>query len=291
MTLLPLLNRLLLSAAPWGSSEMPHVLTSSGEKLFYRDSGQGLPLVFIHGWLMSGKVWADQASLTGAGFRIIVPDLPGHGESDGAGFDYAHAVAALVELCEHLHLEKVVLVGWSMGAQIALRSFPLLRNRLAGLVLVGGTPLFCSEEGYAHGLPPAEARTMALRLRRSFSRTAGEFYQGMFSPEEVRAHAPASLAGAIVGRLPELSNALASLDELIRTDLRNQLAEITAPVLLMHGEADRICLPGASGYMHDKLPNSRLHLFAGAGHAPFLTREGEFNALLVTFARGLNDAD
>jgi pimeloyl-[acyl-carrier protein] methyl ester esterase len=269
---------------------MPQLLTSSGRKLFYRDSGQGTPLMFIHGWLMSGKVWACQSPLTD-GFRVIVPDLPGHGESDGDEFDYAHAVADLVELCEYLRLERVVLVGWSMGAQLALRSFPLLRNRLAGLVLVGGTPLFCREDGYDHGLPPAEARTMALRLRRSFSRTAGEFYQGMFSPAEVREHAPAPLAGSIVGRLPELPLALAALDELIRTDLRNQLAEITAPVLLVHGEADRICLPGASSYMHDKLPNSRLHLFAGAGHAPFLTRAGEFNALLVAFARGLDDAD
>lgn len=269
---------------------MLQLVTSAGRRLVYSDSGQGMPLLFLHGWLMSRKVWTYQASLA-AGFRVIAPDLSGHGESDEVAFSYADTVTDLVELCNHLGLEKGLLVGWSMGAQIGLQAWSRLRDRFAGLVLVGGTPLFCREEGYDHGVPPAEARTMALRLRRSFSRTAGEFYQGMFSPDEVRDNAPATMANAIVGRLPEVSVALAALDELIRADLRSLLAGITAPVLLIHGDEDRICLPGASRFMHDALPDSRLRFFAGAGHAPFLTRPGEFNALLAAFARGIHDAD
>lgn len=269
---------------------MPHLVTTTGRSLVYSDEGGGLPLLFLHGWLMSRKVWEYQLPLA-AGFRIIAPDLPGHGESDGDRFSYADAVADVAELCRHLGLEQVVLVGWSMGAQIALQSWPGLHDRLAGLVLVGGTPLFCRAEGYDHGLPPAEARTMALRLRRNFTRTAGEFYQGMFSRDEVQARDPARLASTIVGHLPEPAVALAALDELVRTDLRSLLEQITAPVLLIHGDEDLICLPGASRFMHDALPDSRLRFFAGAGHAPFLTRPGEFNALLAAFTRNIHDAD
>jgi len=89
--------------------------------------------------------------------------------------------------------------------------------------------------------------------------------------------------------MPEPALALSALIELIRSDLRAALPDISIPVLLVHGGADHICLPGAAIYMHDNLPNSRLEIFPGIGHAPFLTRPSEVNALLTDFARAAYD--
>ncbi len=239
---------------------------------------------------MSHSVWSYQAPLADS-FRLIVPDLRGHGYSEGATFSYDACVADLAELLDHLGLEKTVIVGWSMGSQIALRAWPILRERVAALALVSGTPRFCAHDGYAHGVPHAEARGMALRLRRSYSGTAGEFYRSMFSPDDERAIDSRALAKTIVSRLPPLPVALAALDELVGTDLRSRLQEITPPVLLAHGESDRICLPGASRYMHARLPNSRINLFPGVGHAPFIARSADFNAALSAFAGEAYDTD
>jgi len=266
------------------------LVTQDGARLGYRDSGHGRPLLFVHGWLMSHSVWTFQSPLADC-FRVVAPDLRGHGFSDGAGFSYDACVADLVALMDQLGLDKTVIVGWSMGAQIALRSWPILRERVAALVLVGGTPRFCAHDGYEHGLPHAEARGMGLRLRRSFTRTAGEFYSGMFSPEDQRDNDINAMAKTILSRLPELPVALSALDELVSADLRGLLSEVTVPVLLVHGESDRICLPGASRYMQAKLPDSRLQLFPGVGHAPFLVRPTEFNAQISAFARGVYVAD
>lgn len=224
-------------------------------------------------------------------FRVVTPDLRGHGNSTGAEFSYSGCVADLVELLNHLGMEKTIVVGWSMGAQIALQAWPLLRDRLAALVLVGGTPHFCAGDGYEHGVPYAEARGMALRLRSSFIRTADGFYRGMFSIEDQRGTDINAMAKSIVSRLPQLPVALAALDELVNADLRALLADIAVPVLLVHGESDRICLPGAARYMHAQLPDSRLQLFPGVGHAPFIVRQAEFNAQLTAFARGVYEAD
>lgn len=269
---------------------MTRVVTGECAGMVYIDRGHGVPLLFLHGWLMSRQVWTYQDQLSGS-FRVIAPDLHGHGETGGEGFSYSTCVAALGEFVECLGLERVVVVGWSMGAQIALQLSARLGCRVAGLVLVGGTPLFCREEGYPHGVPLEEARTMALRLRRSYAATAGAFYQGMFSPADIGAVDVSAMAKNVTGRLPQLPVALAALEELIRADLRSMLADISLPVLLIHGDADRICLPGASRYMHAVLPASRLTLIPGGGHAPFLTATAEFNDCLSAFARGLYAAD
>jgi len=258
--------------------------------LSYSDSGHGRSLLFLHGWLMSHSVWKYQAPLADS-FRVVAPDLRGHGASEGGGFSYDACVADLVALLDHLGLEKTVIIGWSMGAQIALRSWQILRERVAALVLVGGTPRFCDHDEYEHGLPYSEARGMALRLRRAYTRTAGEFYRGMFSPEDQGGNDIDAMAKIILSRLPQLPVALSALDELITTDLRSLLGDVTAPVLLVHGESDRICLPGASRYMQAQLPDSRLQLCPGVGHAPFIVSPTEFNAQLSLFARGVYGAD
>lgn len=132
---------------------------------------------------------------------------------------------------------------------------------------------------------------MALLLRQNFTRTAGEFYRGMFSAADVEHVDIHTMAKCVTGGLPQPSVALAALNELIRADLRSLLSGISAPVQLIHGDADRICLPGAAHYMLAEIPFSRLQIFPGAGHAPFLTMSAEFNACLSAFAREIYVAD
>jgi pimeloyl-ACP methyl ester carboxylesterase len=78
------------------------------------------------------------------------------------------------------------------------------------------------------------------------------------------------------------------LRELEKVDLRPQLSKIYVQTLLLHGSADRICLPSASRYMHEQIASSQLKILGGVGHAPFLERPAEFNAALENFLKGLH---
>lgn len=270
---------------------MPFLETPGGVSIHYEESGTGRPLVLVHGWATSGAVWRFQAPLAEA-FRLITVDLRGHGRSSSPSSDYGltDLTDDLVALFDELALTDAVLLGWSLGAQVVLTAFPRLRERLAGLALVGGTPRFTLADGYDYGLPPSEPRGMGLGVRRDFQKTMGGFFRQMFAPGELTREQENRIAREIVipGRLPEPDVALATLDILSTADLREMLPVVDRPVLLIHGEADTICLPGASRYMAEKLPLAKLVKLSGVGHAPFLSRPDEFNGILSGFLEDLH---
>lgn len=274
-------------AARNSQSNMPFFETPSGVNIHYESTGVGRPLVFIHGWSMSSRVWRYQADELASSNRVVTLDLRGHGESSRTAStysfeDFASDIAALFML---LDLHNSVIVGWSMGAQVALRSFELLRERTAAIVLVGGTPRFTSSEDWPYGLPPSESRGMAVRLKRNFMKTMGEFFEGMFTPGELSHEEYQRIARDIVmgSRLPLPETALETLDTLNGADMRGLLPGIDVPVLLVHGSEDRITMPGASLYMSRVLPRPTLKIIKGTGHAPFLSRTEEFNSLFRSF--------
>jgi len=266
---------------------MPFFETPSRVSIHYETTGTGRPLVFIHGWSMSARVWRYQVDALASSYRIITLDLRGHGESSPSapGFSLEDFAADCIALFDHLDLHNAALIGWSMGVQVALRAFARLADRLAVLVLVGGTPLFTAEDGFPYGLPPEEARGMAIRLRRNFTRTMGDFFAGMFAEGELSRESNQRIVKDIVtgGKLPAPAVALKALEALVSSDLRPDLQGITVPVLLVHGSRDGISLPEASRYMERNLPDASLQIMEGAGHAPFLSRPVEFNSLLCLF--------
>lgn len=253
--------------------------------LHFNETGTGRPVVFVHGWAMSGRVWHFQQELRDAG-RLIFLDLRGHGQSAPRESytidDYAGDLAALFG---ELALEDAVLVGWSMGAQVALHAFPLLRSRLAGMVLVGGNPRFTSADDYPHGKAPVEVKGMGLRLRRDHQKTMGEFFKGMFAEGELDHELYQRIVHEIVmgGRSAHPDAVRQSLDILSSVDLRAQLGQVDRPVLLVHGELDTVCPAEASVYMAQRLPAAKLETFPGCGHAPFMSRPERFNDLLREF--------
>ena len=268
---------------------MPFLETTAGANLHYQEQGSGRPVIFVHGWAMSGRVWRFQQRLDGD-LRLIFLDQRGHGgSSPAAGYTVQDFAGDLAAFFERMKLEGAVLICWSMGVQVALQAFPSLRSRLAGLVLVGGTPKFTAADDYPHGQPPVEVKGLALRLRRDYQKTMGEFFRSMFAEGEMDAAQYQRIVHEIVmgGRSPDADAARQSLQILSAVDLREQLPLIDRPVLLIHGELDSICPAAASAYMAKRLPAASLEIMPGCGHAPFMTRPEQFNALVQQFLAGL----
>jgi len=263
---------------------------------WYEERGSGRPVLFVHGWCMSSAVWGMQREAVAAQHRFLALDLRGHGQSalpeTGAG-GFSGYAEDVVRLIEQLSLQKIVAVGWSLGAQVLLKAYPLLKDRLAGLVLVGATPCFSAAPHFPYGLPPKEAEGMRLKVRRNLARTLDGFHRNLFAEHELddptMARQVADLLALIA--MPSAATAVEGLDSLMEEEVMAEAALVGCPTLLLHGEHDRVCLPDASIWLEQVIPGSRRCRYAGCGHAPFLSRFSQFNHDLMTFVGELHGGD
>ena len=246
-----------------------------GRQLAWRQTGQGPPLVLLHGWSMSGSVFSEVADALSTDFQVFCPDLCGHGWSDPAT-DYGLGMMAddLNAWLTGMDLSEVSLLGWSLGGQVAMQLSLQNSSRIKRLLLVSTTPCFSKREGWAHGLPQTQIRTMARQLQRSYLKTLGEFFDLQFAEESL---APARrreiLAfAARASRLPQQQDCISTLNVLGREDLRKRIGAIEVPVLVMHGEKDRIIPCSAGQYLASEIADVQLHLLENVGHAPFISR-------------------
>lgn len=267
---------------------MPSLDLPSGLRITHVDRGAGPPLVLVHGWSLGAAVLDALPPEVLAGRRAVAPDLRGHGDAAataaGVPFTLEALASDLVALVEGLGLSRAALVGWSLGAQVALAALPRLRARFARLVLLSATPAFTARDGWPHGLPAASLEALALRVRRDAPRAVGRFFEGMFVEGELDA-AGRARAAALRSSVPspDARAALAGLAVLAETDLRPALPGVDLPTLVVHGDRDPICPAGAGRAMADAIPGARLALVPGAGHAPFVSRPAELAAALLPF--------
>jgi pimeloyl-ACP methyl ester esterase len=270
---------------------MPWCNLEDGRRLWYEDQGEGPPLVLLHGWCMSSAVWRFQFETLGRTFRLIAPDLRGHGQSETSpeGYDFAGFSADVHELFLHLDVRDVLLAGWSLGVQVALLACARLRERLSGLALISGTPRFTSSDDFSHGLNAIEIAGMSVKVRRNPAKALEGFMADMFSngerndrdlDERIR------LLLALIP-LPDKQVAVQSLKALAEADMRGLLPTIDLPTLIINGDQDRICLPDASVYMARRIPASAHIVLSDCGHAPFLTHCNEFNDAITSFSRSI----
>jgi pimeloyl-[acyl-carrier protein] methyl ester esterase len=256
--------------------------------LHHEDVGAGAPVVLVHGWAASSATFAAESAALARTRRVIAPDLRGHGRSPPSPFSLADLAADLAALVERLALERALLVGWSLGSLVALAAVPRVRRRLAGVVLVAGTPRFTACEGWPHGLPREHVQVLAARMRRDPARALARFDASMFAEGELddagRRRVEALRAGI---PLPDPVAAQAGLDVLAGEDLRPALAALDLPTVLVHGERDAICPVGAARAMATAIPGATLRVLPGVGHAPFLSRPGVLADAALSFAAGL----
>jgi pimeloyl-[acyl-carrier protein] methyl ester esterase len=269
---------------------MATIETHGGVRLHAAVAGAGRPLVLLHGWSLSHRAFAPQISALAGRFRVIAPDLRGHGDSaaPGASCTVGDFAADLAALLGALEVSGALVAGWSWGAEIALFALPSLRDRIAGLALLSATPRFTAGEGWPHGLPESRVRALRARLARAPDETRRAFFHGMFADGEVGDRERERLAAEQLAAPPDVAAARATLDALVATDLRDRVAPARElPVLLVHGDRDAICDPAASAWLQAQLPRSRREVLAGAGHAPQLSRPEQVSSLLAAFAEEL----
>ena len=123
-------------------------ISFKGQSVIYRDAGQGACIVFLHGYLESGDIWNGFAGRFQEKYRVIVPDLPGHGRSGifGKTHSMEEMAGSVMEILKAEMLKKIFLVGHSMGGYVTMAFAELFPEHLAGYSLFHSTCFADTEE-------------------------------------------------------------------------------------------------------------------------------------------------
>ncbi|HST47488.1 alpha/beta fold hydrolase [Jatrophihabitans sp.] len=275
------------------TSVLPRTLQLHGQPLSYADVGAGPAVLFVHGLLGSHRHWAQLMHALAADRRLIAPDLFGHGASAKPIGDYslgAHA-ATLRDLLDRLGVDRVTLVGHSLGGGIAMQFCYLFPDRVDRLVLVssGGLGRELSPLLRAAALPGAELVLPVIAsgwLHRQAASVAAGLSRLGIRPGTDLAEAWRGLGDLDAeGRRAFLATVRSVIDPGGQTVTAwGHLPMTTAvPTLLVWGAKDRIIPSWHAVTAQTGFPGCRVEIFQRAGHFPHLAEPERFAALLAGF--------
>jgi pimeloyl-ACP methyl ester carboxylesterase len=261
-----------------------------GGWLEFDDRGEGPAIVCLHGWSLGKEAFGIQRRELSGRFRIIVPNMRGHGQSSAYGpTDGIDTLARdLEQLLAHLDLDAVTLVGWSMGALVAWE-FVLgpESRRVAGIVTIDMVPKVLNDENWQHGL---RAGTHLYDVDIDLARMREDW------PAFTRAYVPKVFAAGktdarseLIGKMTALVadndvKSMANLwTSLVGADYIDTARDTSVPTLITYGRLSQIYDEDAAAWMDENVPNSRRVPFPDSGHAPHLEEAERFNAALAEF--------
>lgn len=262
-------------------------------EIYYEDMGRGRPVVLIHGWPLSGRMWEGQVNaLLDAGYRCVTYDRRGFGNSGrpGGGFDYDTFSSDLRDVVTALDLQNAMLVGFSMGGGEVVRYLGRYGDdRVSRAMLVAAVPPFLLKTpDNAGGVEPSVFDDMIAGVKRDRIKFLSDFLKGFFNWEPGKP-VPSEEAIVYVKSLAWIASPLATqqcITAFGTTDFRRDLAKIRIPVLVVHGDADRIVPLELSGRKAAAaIAGSRLEVLSGAPHGLTVTHGDELNRLMLGFLR------
>ena len=246
------------------------------------EAGAGEPLVFLHGVGGDSASWAPQIAAFSGAFRAIAWDMPGYGLSRSLDRMTFPALAeSLLGLLDRLGLDRVHLVGHSMGGMVAQEFTASWPERIATLVLSATSAAFGRPDGDFQKRF-VEARITPLDNGRTMADLADKTVATMMGPAadpDGAAIARRSMAG-----VPEATYR-AAIACLVTFDRRDALAGYTMPVLVLAGETDSNAPAPMMERMASRIPSADYVCMKGIGHLASLENPAAFNAAVLSFLR------
>jgi 3-oxoadipate enol-lactonase len=235
--------------------------------LSYSEVGRGTPVVLLHGFPLSAAIWQQQQERLGEHYRVITPDLRGHGRSPAPSGVYEMDLLArdVLALLDALEIKKAAILGHSMGGYVTLAACKLAPERLVALGLIASQAGADTEEGRQGRYKLAER--VATEGRKA---VAEAMLPKLFAPhlpaaapivEQVRQMIlntePTGIIGALMGMA-------------VRPDCGPLLPNLSIPVLVLTGDQDQIIPPAKAKAIASAIRTATLTTVANAGHMPML---------------------
>ncbi len=268
---------------------MPRFSLCDGTEIYYKQWGNGRPVVLIHGWPLNSDTWDEiGCELVENGHQVIAYDRRGFGRSDQPwnGYDYDTLTDDLRALIEHLGIDNFSLVGFSMGGGEAIRySRRHGTDGLQSVVLISSiTPCLSSSD--SETVPVESLVTMKDLISKDRAAHFHNFVQDFFNVGLMN-HPVSDEILDWYQRLAmqsSLRSVLECVDSFGFTDFQTDLAQTTVPVLLLHGEADRIVPIETTAERAVKLlSNGRLITYSSGSHGICVTHREELMRDLLEF--------
>ncbi len=263
---------------------MSSITTDQGI-LHYEVYGRGKPVILLHGWLGSWGLWQETMTYLGQYYRTYALDFWGFGESGKKlnTYQVTDFVALVDQFMEKLGILSAPLVGHSMGGTVSLSVALRYPQRAEKVVIIGS---------------PVVGTSLALPLKLAGKRLVAFFLFSLF-PVFRAAMRVASPTICRDPRFPDmmdrdlsrttLESFLNSIASLHRTDLRDQIQNIQAPVMGMFGDRDNIVHPNQWKALRNGLPQARIERYPNAGHFIMLDEPRPFMLTLKDFLDGPNE--
>lgn len=237
--------------------------------IHYQVFGQGQPLVMIHGWAMHSGIWQSFAEQLAEHCQLICVDLPGHGLSEAIEpFSLENISDSLMQALPVLRFR---VLGWSLGATVAIDMASRYPERVQGLQLLAGNPLFMQSAdwpGVKAEILDAFAEQLSNDVQQTLVRFLGLQVKGLADAkillQEIKTAVQAYPA-------PSLQALQAGLQILKYSDMRVDLQQLQCPVSVLMGDRDTLIPLALAESLKQLQPAIQIHLLENAGHVPFLS--------------------
>jgi len=261
---------------------------------YWKTGDSGFPLILIHGLGASAEIWMHNIEALSRSYTVYAPDVVGFGRSEkpSGPFPPSDMTRFIGDFMDEMGIEKAHLVGQSLGGGIALQTALQFPEKVDKLVLVGSAGLgreviyslrLMSLPGIGELLSrPSRIGvkiffSLAVKNKEVLTEDFLETYYKLFRLPGAQRFLLETVRGIVDMR--------GGKDDAILPIMTN-LHKVTQPALIIWGKQDRVLPVRHAQFAHEKLPDSKLHLFDSCGHVVNLERPQEFNSIVLDFLSG-----
>lgn len=235
-------------------------------EMYYEIYGQGEPLLLLHGFCMSSQIWRSFIPYFKDHFKLIIPDLRGHGRSTNPSKEFTHRQAALdvFALLDNLHIKQFKAIGYSSGSMILVHMATQQPYRIESIILISATPYF----------PKPCRENMAQYSFEDLSKEELDYYRELhfFGDGQIRL------------LIEQFHNMKDSYDDMNFTT--PFLSTITAKTLIIHGDRDPYFSASIPLEMYNSIPHSYLWILPNIGHDYIVSKnEPEIKRVTLKFLK------